>query len=249
MSTCSSTTEALLGSVPVMRSMPRPTTQCSPPTCGQPTSFLTAAIAPRMVSRRHGSIINLGSIAGSVGLAGGDAYSATKAALEAMTRAWAAEYSPAGVRVNAVAPGPVYTASPEQVIRAIGETTILKRAAQPERDRGDDRLPCHRSRCLHYRRDHRGRRRPHGHLSGAFAMRSTQRGGRCLCLLCRCRRKAPRRQMGCEADTISWPLSRTPSLAFPNVIPASCFSLVERFYLLSNEHLHCPGVDTGARES
>lgn len=96
------------------------------------TYFLTAAIAPKMAARGRGSIINLGSMAGSVGLAGGAAYSATKAALEAMTRAWAAEYSPAGVRVNAVAPGPVYTASPEQVIRAIGETTIVKRAAQPE---------------------------------------------------------------------------------------------------------------------
>jgi NAD(P)-dependent dehydrogenase (short-subunit alcohol dehydrogenase family) len=71
-------------------------------------------------------------MAGSVGLAGGAAYSATKAALEAMTRAWAAEYGPSGVRVNAVAPGPVYTASSETVIRALGETTILKRAAQPD---------------------------------------------------------------------------------------------------------------------
>ncbi len=96
------------------------------------TYFLTAAIAPKMAARGRGSIVNLGSMAGSVGLAGGAAYSGTKAALEAMTRAWAAEYSPSGVRVNAVAPGPVYTASPEQVIRAIGETTILKRAAQPE---------------------------------------------------------------------------------------------------------------------
>jgi NAD(P)-dependent dehydrogenase (short-subunit alcohol dehydrogenase family) len=96
------------------------------------TYFLTAALAPQMATRGRGSIVNLGSMAGSVGMAGGAAYSATKAALEAMTRAWAAEYSPAGVRVNAVAPGPVYTASPEEVIRAIGETTILKRAAQPE---------------------------------------------------------------------------------------------------------------------
>ena len=96
------------------------------------TYFLTAALAPGMARRGRGSIINLGSMAGSVGLAGGAAYSATKAALEAMTRAWAAEWSLSGVRVNAVAPGPVYTASPENVIRAIGETTIVKRAAQPE---------------------------------------------------------------------------------------------------------------------
>jgi NAD(P)-dependent dehydrogenase (short-subunit alcohol dehydrogenase family) len=96
------------------------------------TYFLTAAVAPKMAARGRGSVINLGSMAGSVGMAGGAAYSATKAALEAMTRAWAAEYSAAGVRVNAIAPGPVYTASPEEVIRAIGDTTIMKRAAQPE---------------------------------------------------------------------------------------------------------------------
>jgi NAD(P)-dependent dehydrogenase (short-subunit alcohol dehydrogenase family) len=45
-------------------------------------------------------------MAGGVGLVGGAAYGATKASLEAMTRAWAVEYSASGVRVNAIAPGP-----------------------------------------------------------------------------------------------------------------------------------------------
>jgi NAD(P)-dependent dehydrogenase (short-subunit alcohol dehydrogenase family) len=95
------------------------------------TYFVTAAIAPRMAARGTGSIINVGSVAGSVGLAGGAAYSATKAALHAFTRAWAAEYSPRGVRVNAVAPGPVHTAIvPRDRTDAIGETTLLKRAAE-----------------------------------------------------------------------------------------------------------------------
>jgi NAD(P)-dependent dehydrogenase (short-subunit alcohol dehydrogenase family) len=95
--------------------------------------FLVAAIAPRMVAQGHGSIINLGSMAGQIGLAGGAAYSATKAALAALTRAWAAEFSPSGVRINAVAPGPVYTngAAPER-IKALGDTTLLKRAAQAD---------------------------------------------------------------------------------------------------------------------
>ncbi|MGJ7505900.1 SDR family NAD(P)-dependent oxidoreductase [Variovorax sp. GT1P44] len=94
--------------------------------------FLTAAIAPSMAKRRAGSIISIGSMAGTIGMAGGAAYGATKAALAAMTRAWAAEYGAAGVRVNAVAPGPVYTSSPADRIAAIGESTILKRAADPE---------------------------------------------------------------------------------------------------------------------
>jgi NAD(P)-dependent dehydrogenase (short-subunit alcohol dehydrogenase family) len=93
--------------------------------------YLVAALAPAMVKRGSGSIINLSSMAGQVGLAGGAAYSATKAALSALTRAWAAEFSPSGVRVNAVAPGPVFTAgaAPER-IQALGDTTLLGRAAQ-----------------------------------------------------------------------------------------------------------------------
>jgi NAD(P)-dependent dehydrogenase (short-subunit alcohol dehydrogenase family) len=94
--------------------------------------LLTAAIAPTMAARGSGSIINLDSMAGAVGLAGGAAYGASKASLSALTRAWAAEFSPSGVRVNSVAPGPVYSngASPER-IDALGATTLLGRGAQP----------------------------------------------------------------------------------------------------------------------
>jgi NAD(P)-dependent dehydrogenase (short-subunit alcohol dehydrogenase family) len=95
------------------------------------TYFLVAALAPRMVKRGSGSIINLGSMAGQIGLAGGAAYSATKAALTALTRSWAAEFSPSGVRVNAVAPGPVFTGgTTRDRIEKLGSTTLLSRAAQ-----------------------------------------------------------------------------------------------------------------------
>ena len=94
--------------------------------------FLVAALAPTMAARGSGSIINLSSMAGQIGLAGGAAYGATKATLSSMTRSWAAEFSPAGVRVNAIAPGPVFTggATPDR-IEALGTTTLLARAAQP----------------------------------------------------------------------------------------------------------------------
>ena len=94
--------------------------------------FLVAALAPKMAARGSGSIISLGSMAGQIGLAGGAAYGATKATLVSMTRSWAAEFSPSGVRVNAVAAGPVLTsgAAPER-IEALGATTLLARAAQP----------------------------------------------------------------------------------------------------------------------
>jgi NAD(P)-dependent dehydrogenase (short-subunit alcohol dehydrogenase family) len=91
---------------------------------------LVAALAPKMAARGTGSIISVDSMAGVVGLAGGAAYGATKAALSAMSRAWAAEFSPAGVRVNTVAPGPVFSdgANPERT-EALGTTTLLGRSA------------------------------------------------------------------------------------------------------------------------
>jgi NAD(P)-dependent dehydrogenase (short-subunit alcohol dehydrogenase family) len=94
---------------------------------------LVAALAPGMAARGHGSIVSVDSMAGHIGLSGAAAYGATKAALTAMSRAWAAEYSPAGVRVNTVAPGPAYTGgADEELITGLGATTLLGRAAQPE---------------------------------------------------------------------------------------------------------------------
>ena len=94
---------------------------------------LVAALVPGMVKRGSGSVISVDSMAGHVGLAGGAAYGATKASLTALSRAWAAEFSPAGVRINTVAPGPVLSdgANPE-LIKQLGTTTLLGRPAQVE---------------------------------------------------------------------------------------------------------------------
>jgi NAD(P)-dependent dehydrogenase (short-subunit alcohol dehydrogenase family) len=94
---------------------------------------LVGALAPGMAARGHGSIVSVDSMAGHIGLAGGAAYGASKAALSAMTRAWAAEFSPAGVRVNTVAPGPVFSdgANPD-LIEKLGATTLLGRGAHVE---------------------------------------------------------------------------------------------------------------------
>src|SRR6478736_809214 len=92
--------------------------------------FLVAALAPKMAAKGKGSIINVSSMAGQIGLAGSAAYGATKGAMSSMTRAWAAEFSPSGVRVNAIAPGPVYTSgAAAERIEALGTTTLLNRAA------------------------------------------------------------------------------------------------------------------------
>jgi NAD(P)-dependent dehydrogenase (short-subunit alcohol dehydrogenase family) len=94
--------------------------------------LLVAALAPGMAARGNGSIINVSSMAARIGLAGGAAYGATKASLSSMTQAWAAEYSPSGVRVNAIAPGPVQKErSDNGLIDALGATTPFNRAASP----------------------------------------------------------------------------------------------------------------------
>ena len=93
--------------------------------------LLTAAVAPVMAGNGGGVIINVSSMVATVGLSGAAAYSATKAALVAMTRSWAAEYGANGVRVNAVAPGPVFTEG-AKATDALAKTTLLNRAAQPE---------------------------------------------------------------------------------------------------------------------
>ena len=95
--------------------------------------FLVAALAPKMAAKGKGSIINVSSMAGQIGLPAAAAYGATKGAMSSMTRAWAAEFSPSGVRVNAIAPGPVYTpGAARERIEALGTTTLLNRAADAD---------------------------------------------------------------------------------------------------------------------
>jgi len=71
--------------------------------------LLTAALVPAMVARGEGIIINMGSINGLIGMPGSALYGATKHAIHGLTKAWAAEFGPSGVRVNTVAPGPTLT--------------------------------------------------------------------------------------------------------------------------------------------
>jgi NAD(P)-dependent dehydrogenase (short-subunit alcohol dehydrogenase family) len=72
-------------------------------------------------------------MAGQIGLAAAAAYGATKATLSSMTRSWAAEFSPRGVRVNAVAAGPVLSSRERtERIEQLGKTTMLGRGAEVE---------------------------------------------------------------------------------------------------------------------
>nr|WP_230422146.1 SDR family oxidoreductase [Catenulispora pinistramenti] len=76
--------------------------------------FLTGEIAPAMAAAGGGSVINLGSWVARLAVPVGALYSSTKGAMETLTRSWAAEFGPQGVRVNAISPGVVLEPSPDQ---------------------------------------------------------------------------------------------------------------------------------------
>src|SRR5712664_537410 len=91
-----------------------------------------------MLAQGHGNIVNLSSVLGRVGVPGGSVYSASKHAVEGLTKSAALEAVAFGVRVNAVAPGPVET---EMLNRFTGSVDIkaglvagvpAKRAGTPE---------------------------------------------------------------------------------------------------------------------
>jgi NAD(P)-dependent dehydrogenase (short-subunit alcohol dehydrogenase family) len=100
--------------------------------------LLVAALAPSMIDRGSGSVVNVSSVSGLVGTPRRAAYAATKGAIDAMTRSLAVELGPHGIRVNSVAPGVVDTALWERnksipgVVEAIDALTPLRRWAQPE---------------------------------------------------------------------------------------------------------------------
>ena len=71
--------------------------------------FLVAALAPAMAARGHGAVVNITTMATEFGSPITGLYGASKNALVLLTKGWATEYGPHGVRVNAVSPGPIRT--------------------------------------------------------------------------------------------------------------------------------------------
>ena len=100
------------------------------------TYFLSAGLLPGMLERGRGSIVNITTMVTGKGVPGAGAYSASKAAVESLTRTWAAEFGSRGVRVNSVAPGPTKTEGVEaewgETNEELGRTLPLGRTAKPE---------------------------------------------------------------------------------------------------------------------
>jgi NAD(P)-dependent dehydrogenase (short-subunit alcohol dehydrogenase family) len=97
--------------------------------------ILVQQLVPGMIERGHGSVVNISTIAASTPAAGAGIYGASKAALDLLTKLWADEFGVSGVRVNAVAPGPVETEGTAELgdlIEGLGRTTALQRLGEPE---------------------------------------------------------------------------------------------------------------------
>lgn len=100
--------------------------------------LLSTALIPAMVAARRGSIVNVSSVSGRRGTPRRAGYAASKGAVDALTRSLAMEFGPAGVRVNAVAPGVIDTEMWARnkevpgVVEAIEAQTALRRWGTPE---------------------------------------------------------------------------------------------------------------------
>jgi 3-oxoacyl-[acyl-carrier protein] reductase len=96
----------------------------------------TKAVAPAMVEKRSGKIVNTSSVVGLYGNFGQTNYVATKAGVIGMTKVWARELGRKGINVNAVAPGfiatEMITTIPENLIKSLRERTPLGRLGSPE---------------------------------------------------------------------------------------------------------------------
>jgi NAD(P)-dependent dehydrogenase (short-subunit alcohol dehydrogenase family) len=92
--------------------------------------FLVPTLAPAMAERGCGAIVNVSTIVASFGQPGMATYGASRAALELLTKDWAAEFGPRGVRVNAVAPGPTRTPMSEGFGDMANQIAALERAGR-----------------------------------------------------------------------------------------------------------------------
>jgi 3-oxoacyl-[acyl-carrier protein] reductase len=96
----------------------------------------TKAVAPIMLKQGSGVILNASSVVALYGNIGQTNYAATKAGVIGLTKSWAKEFGPKGIRVNAVAPGFIETGMtatvPSKVLDFMKEKTPLKKLGKPD---------------------------------------------------------------------------------------------------------------------
>src|SRR6201998_3608736 len=93
--------------------------------------FLVAELAPLMAKRGKGAIVNISTMAADYGAPGMSLYGSSKAAINLLTKTWAAEYGPKGVRVNAVSPGPTRTEGTEAMGEGLEQLAAQAPAGRP----------------------------------------------------------------------------------------------------------------------
>ena len=93
--------------------------------------FLVAELAPLMAKRGKGAIVNVSTMVADYGVSGMSLYGSSKAAVNLLTKSWAAEYGPSGVRVNAVSPGPTRTEGTEAMGEGLEQLAAQAPAGRP----------------------------------------------------------------------------------------------------------------------
>ena len=93
--------------------------------------FLVAELAPLMAKRGKGAIVNISTMVADYGASGMSLYGSSKAAMNLLTKVWAAEYGPSGVRVNAVSPGPTRTEGTDAMGEGLEQLAAQAPAGRP----------------------------------------------------------------------------------------------------------------------
>lgn len=93
--------------------------------------FLVAQLAPLMAERGKGAIVNVSTMVADYGVLNMSLYGSSKAAINLLTKVWAAEYGPRGVRVNAVSPGPTRTEGTEVMGEGLDQLAAQAPARRP----------------------------------------------------------------------------------------------------------------------
>ncbi|MEB3102549.1 beta-ketoacyl-ACP reductase [Ferviditalea candida] len=96
----------------------------------------TKAVVPHMIEQGSGVVLNASSVVALYGNIGQTNYAATKAGVIGLTKSWAKEFGPKGIRVNAVAPGFIMTDMtakvPHKILDTMVSKTPLRKLGQPE---------------------------------------------------------------------------------------------------------------------